>query len=127
MHALLGALRDGYWERHYTVRSGESKSAMALVGASRVTEMLANVFYPWAILERPEKWEDYRALGAELSNRRLKVAATRLFATDPRQAELLKSAVIQQGLLQVYEDFCMQDESDCAACLFPRQVAQWRS
>jgi hypothetical protein len=126
IHKLLGALRDDYWERHYTVRSGASKSAMALVGPSRVTEMLANVFYPWAMLDRPEKWEDYRALGAELSNRRVEVAAARLFATDPRQAELLKSAAMQQGLLQVYEDFCMQDESDCAACLFPRQVAQWR-
>jgi hypothetical protein len=49
-----------------------------------------------------------------------------LFATDARHGELLKSAAMQQGLLQVYEDFCMQDESDCAACLFPRQVAQWR-
>jgi uncharacterized protein YmfQ (DUF2313 family) len=124
-HKLFSALRDEYWEHHYTVRSGPAKSAMALVGASRVTEMLANVFYPWAILDRPEKWEDYRALPAELSNRRVETAAARLFATDPRQAELLKSAAMQQGLLQIYEDFCMQDESDCAACLFPRQVAQW--
>jgi hypothetical protein len=126
-HKLLAALRDDYWERHYTVRSPGSKSAMALVGASRATEMLANVFYPWAILDRPEKWEDYRALAAGLSNRRLQVAAARLFATDPRQAGLLKSTAMQQGLLQIYEDFCMQDESDCAACPFPRQVAQWRA
>ena len=125
IHKLLGGLRDEYWERHYTVRSAASKSAMALVGASRVTEMLANVFYPWAILERPEKWEQYRTLAAELSNRRVEVAAARLFATDARQAELLKSAAMQQGLLQVYEDFCMQDATDCAACLFPRQMAQW--
>jgi len=125
-HKLLGSLRDEYWEHHYTVRSGASKSAMALVGASRVTEMLANVFYPWAILDHPEKWEDYRALGAELSNRRVEVAAARLFATDARQVELLKSAAMQQGLLQIHEDFCMEDESDCAACLFPRQVAQWQ-
>jgi hypothetical protein len=98
---------------------------MALVGASRVTEMMANVFYPWAILEHPEKWEEYKAMSAELSNRTVQVAAARLFATDPRQAELLKSMAMQQGLLQIYEDFCMQDETDCAACLFPRQVAQW--
>ena len=125
-HKILTGLRDEYWERHYTVQSEESKSAMALIGASRVSEMLVNVFYPWAIIEHPEKWEDYRALPAELSNRRVEVAAARLFATDARQGELLKSAAIQQGLLQVYEDFCMQDERDCAACLFPRQVAQWR-
>jgi len=127
VHKLLSGLRDEYWERHYTVRSKASGSAgMALIGASRVTEMLANVLYPWAILEHPEKWEHYRTLAADLSNRRTEVAAARLFATDPRQKELLKTIAMQQGLLQIYEDFCMQDESDCTACLFPRQVAQWR-
>jgi len=124
---LLAGLRDDYWERHYTVRSAASPSPMALVGASRTTEMLANVFYPWVILERPEKWEPYRAMTAELSNRRVQVAAARLFATDPRQASLLKSAAMQQGLLQIYEDFCMQDATDCAACLFPTQLSQWHS
>jgi len=122
---LLGGLHDGYWQHHYTVRSGATKSAMALIGASRVTEMLINVFYPWIILDQPEKWEAYRALPAELSNQRTEVAAARLFANDERQAGLLRSAAMQQGLLQIYEDFCMQDESDCAACLFPRQVAHW--
>jgi hypothetical protein len=126
LRKLLGGLRDDYWERHYTVRSGESKTAMALIGNSRVTEMMANVFYPWTIIEHPEKWEEYGKLGAELSNRRVRVAAARLFAGEgPRQADLLKSTAMQQGLLQIYEDFCMRDESDCAACLFPRQVGQW--
>jgi hypothetical protein len=122
---LLTGLRDEYWEHHYTVQSAAAKSAMALIGDSRVTEMLMNVFYPWVILDQPTKWEEYRALAAEQSNRRVEVAAARLFATDPRRIELLKSAATQQGLLQIYEDFCMQDQSDCAACLFPRQVAQW--
>jgi hypothetical protein len=125
IHGLLEGLRDPYWDHHYTVRSAASAGAMALVGAARVTDMLANVFYPWVILERPEKWEGYRAMAAEPPSRRVKVAATRLFGLDPRQGDLLKSVAFQQGLLQVYEDFCMQDESDCAACLFPRQVAQW--
>ena len=127
LRAVLGNLRDDYWEHHYTVRSGESKAAMALVGSSRVAEMLANVFYPWAIFEKPELWEEYRKLAAELTNRRVETAAARLFSNDPRQAEMMKTVAMQQGLLQIYEDFCMQDESDCAACLFPRQVAQWHT
>jgi hypothetical protein len=125
IHRLLEALRDPYWDHHYTVRSAASAGAMALIGAARVTDMLANVFYPWVILERPERWEGYRTMAAEPASRRVKVAATRLFGVDPRQTELLRSVAFQQGLLQVYEDFCMQDASDCAGCLFPRQVAQW--
>jgi len=124
-HQLLAPLHDDYWTRHYTVRSAESKAPMALLGSSRITEMLANVFYPWAILEHPGKWDTYLTLPAELASRVTKVAAARLFATDPRQAALLKSIAMQQGLMQIYEDFCMRDATDCAACPFPRQVAQW--
>jgi uncharacterized protein YmfQ (DUF2313 family) len=125
IHAVLSGLRDEYWEHHYTVQSGASNAAMALIGAARVTDMLANVFYPWAIIEQPKKWEEYCALGAEAPSRRVAIAAARLFAKDARQQELFKSTAMQQGLLQIYEDFCMQDQSDCAACLFPRQVNQW--
>jgi hypothetical protein len=32
---------------------------------------------------------------------------------------------MQQGLLQVYEDFCLRDASDCARCRFPEQLARW--
>ena len=125
IHKLLAGLRDDYWEHHYTVRSAASAGAMALIGAARVTDMLANVFYPWVILDHPEKWEGYRAMAADTASRRVKIAAARLFSDDPRRAKLLHGVAAQQGLLQVYEDFCMRDASDCANCLFPRQVAQW--
>jgi hypothetical protein len=122
---LLGGLSDEYWEHHYTVKSAAAKSPMAIIGDSRIVEMLLNVFYPWAIAEHPDKWEGYRALNAEQSNRRVEIAAARLFAGEPERMKLLRNAAMQQGLLQIYEDFCMRDETDCAACLFPRQVAQW--
>ena len=38
-----------YWDFHYTVTSKTSARRMALVGESRVTEMLANVFFPLAM------------------------------------------------------------------------------
>jgi hypothetical protein len=28
-------------------------------------------------------------------------------------------------LLQIYEDFCQRDSSDCEQCLFPSQLAKW--
>ena len=62
---------------------------------------------------------------ARLSNRRLETAATRLFGDDPRRAAFLKTVAQQQGLLQIYEDFCLQDNSDCAQCPFPEQMHKW--
>ena len=97
---------------------------MALVGESRVTEMLANVFFPLAIARDETRWIGFKNLRAPLTNRRVEVAALRLFGDSPRRREFLKSAALQQGLLQIYEDFCLRDASDCARCLFPQQLAR---
>jgi len=70
-------------------------------------------------------WAEYEKLPAQLSNRRLETAATRLFGNDPRRKEFLRTVAQQQGLLQIYEDFCMQDNSDCTQCPFPEQMAKW--
>jgi len=127
LRQLFLNLRDEYWDSHYTLVSQPASARMALLGESRITDMLANVFYPRAILSDPKRWEEYRKLPAVLSNRRLETAATRLFGESLARKELLKTAVAQQGLLQIYEDFCMRDASDCDQCLFPKQVAQWRA
>jgi hypothetical protein len=118
-------LHDEYWDFHFTVSSSPAARRMALVGESRVTEMLANVFFPLAAARDAKRLIGYRNLRASLTNRRVEVAALRLFGDSPRKIGLLKSAAIQQGLLQIYEDFCMRDDSDCAQCLFPAQLTRW--
>ncbi len=121
----FASLADEYWDFHYTVTSKKAARRMALVGESRVTEMLANVFFPLAVSEDDKRWIGFKNLRAPLSNQRVEVAALRLFGESPRQHEFLKFAALQQGLLQVYEDFCMRDSTDCARCLFPRQLEKW--
>ena len=66
------------------------------------------------------------SLPARLTNRRLETAAARLFGGNPRRREFTKTVAYQQALLQIYEDFCLQDNSDCAHCPFPEQIAKWK-
>ena len=98
---------------------------MALIGEARVTDMLVNVFFPLAIAADPRRWIGYKNVPAVLGNRRVETAAQRLFGDGALRGAMLKTAALQQGLLQIYEDFCMRDASDCAACLFPSQLAKW--
>jgi hypothetical protein len=125
IHDFFARLKDEYWDFHYTVTSKTTARRMALVGDSRVTEMLANVFLPLAIARDEARWADFKKLRAPLANQRVEVAALRLFGEGARKKEFLKSVALQQGLLQIYEDFCLRDASDCARCPFPRQLAQW--
>ena len=114
-----------FWNFHYTLTADPSPKKMALIGESRVADILANVLFPFWLADDIDVWAEYAKLPARLSNRRLETAGTRLFGSDPRRAQFLKTVVHQQGLLQIYEDFCMQDNSDCAQCPFPEQMAKW--
>jgi hypothetical protein len=127
------ALEHPFWNFHYTLTSGASSKQMALIGESRVADILANVLFPFWLAYETEfsnspntrLWAEYAKLPAQLSNRRLETAATRLFGNDPRGKEFLRTLAHQQGLLQIYEDFCMTDNSDCAQCPFPEQMRKW--
>ena len=131
---FFSSLDHPFWKFHYTLTAKASPKAMALIGESRVADILANVLFPFWIAEdadpsaplRTSLWPAYAKLSAQLSNRRLETAATRLFGDDPRRAQFLKTVVHQQGLLQIYEDFCMRDNSDCAQCPFPEQMRKWQ-
>jgi len=123
-----------FWNFHYTLTSKTSQKKMALIGEARVADILANVLFPfWLAHDLDPSGSlgknvraEYAKLPAQLSNRRLETGATRLFGTDPRRKQFLKTVAHQQGLLQIYEDFCMRDNSDCAQCPFPEQLKGWQ-
>jgi hypothetical protein len=122
-----------FWNFHYTLTSKEAPKKMALIGEARVADILANVLFPFWLAHDLDPsgslgknvWKEYAKLPAQLSNRRLETGATRLFGADPRRKQFLKTVANQQGLLQIYEDFCMRDNSDCAQCPFPEQMKEW--
>ena len=119
-------LSHPFWNFHYTLTSDAVPTEMAIVGQSRVAEILANVLLPLFLAEGCDIWPDYQKLRARLTNRRLETGATRLFGADPRRPRFTKTIAQQQGLLQIYEDFCLQDNSDCAQCPFPEQMQKWK-
>jgi len=126
MHRFFASLRHEYWDFHYTLTSQPSPGRMALIGAERVNAILLNVALPMALREHPLDLVKLQALVAPDFNAHIKTAALRLFGVDARCIPLLKTALHQQGLLQIYQDFCCQDLSDCHQCALPEQLAQWR-
>ena len=127
------AMDHPFWNFHYTLISKAAPKKMALIGEARLADILANVLFPFWLAHdldpsaslTKNAWAEYVKLPAQLSNRRLETGATRLFGSDPRRKQFLKTVANQQGLLQIYEDFCMRDNSDCAQCPFPEQMKQW--
>ena len=125
---FLTSLGDPFWSHHYTLASKRMDKPVALVGGTRATEMLANVFFPLAVAARPERWAEYQKVPAPATNRRVETAVVRLFGVDVETAgstEWAGTALHQQGILQIYEDFCLQDDSNCENCPFPERVGRF--
>jgi hypothetical protein len=121
----LESLSDEYWDTHYTLLAEPSARSLALLGNTRVQEMLANVVYPLLVPERDALWEEYLKLPALLENEKVTRAAARLFGQSARAKEFQRKLHQQQGLLQLYEDFCLEDDSNCAECPFPERLREW--
>lgn len=123
----LSGLSHPYWERHFSLGSAATPKPVRLVGRDRLRDLLGNVVFPGAIAISADRWSDYLGLGGVASNQKLRRAALRLFGPEERRKKLFTRYYHQQqGLLQIYEDFCLEDASDCHHCPFPEQLAQWR-
>lgn len=121
----LLSLTHDFWSTHYTLLAEGSAKPLALIGETRVQEMLANVAYPLLMPERTRLWAEYLELPALLDNQKVRRAVQRLFGESELGTVFQKKLHHHQGLLQVYEDFCLEDDSACADCPFPERLKQW--
>lgn len=125
---LAKTLSHPFWDRHYTVRAKPAPKAMKLIGKDRVRDILGNVLFPYFMGVAEDQWRRFACLGGVDSNQKLKRASLRLFGNDEARQKLFTSYYHQQqGLLQIYSDFCLKDASECEQCPFPEQLVQWQT
>ncbi len=111
---------------HNTLHSRQTMRPVALFGTARVNEFLANYYIPrWANVHPSAAWNALLKLPGGTPSDPVRRAATRLFGTRPDQDTFQRKLWQQQALLQIYQDFCLQDASDCHQCPFPEQLGQW--
>ena len=123
---FLATLDHPFWSRHHTLASKPAARPLALVGRDRALELLANHLVPLALLEDPGfTWDAYLALRAPAPNDKVRRAAIRLFGARDDLPALLRPLAHHQALLEVYQDFCLDDLSGCSDCLFPEQLQLW--
>jgi len=117
-------IRDPFWEKHATLTGAPLTTPCRLLGEERVHDILINVFWPMASLADPD--EAQRALRnlSTAANGAARIASQRLLtsALTPKQA---REALVQQGLLQIFRDYCQTDCSQCRDCSFPELVKSW--
>ena len=119
----MSGLSHPFWDHHFTLISRPTIRPIHLLGQTRINEILANVIHPMLVTTNQADWDAYKRIRAELGNRRLSIVCKRLFGETDRAREHIRFLYQQQGLLQIFEDFCLADATNCASCRFPEVVA----
>ena len=122
--AHLESLTHPYWSTHYTLAAKPSPVKLALLGAQRIRDILANLVYPLLVPDREELWPRYLKLPAPVESTKTNIAGLRLFGSAERAEKFSAKLWHHQALLQIYEDFCLAGETGCEGCPFPEQVAR---
>jgi hypothetical protein len=130
---IFQAPRDDYWSWHWTFRSARLKKPQPLLGEKRVTDLAMNVVLPW-LWSRAREGRNalltsavdhrFNVWPAAEDNSVLRLARQRLLGRTNAQSSALRTAVAQQGLLQIVRDFCDHSNATCDGCNFPELVRQ---
>ncbi|MDX2227456.1 MAG: DUF2851 family protein [Verrucomicrobiae bacterium] len=118
-------LEDLHWQSHCSLAGTTLRRPTALLGSSRWREMTVNLLLPlahaWATdpVRRHESEEVYASYPSLQDNRISRLAVERL-QLSPRDCATARR---HQGLIQIYQDFCLADRSDCQNCPFPELVS----
>ena len=124
----LQGVSDPYWDFRSTWGGLRSRQRQALIGVDRAHALLVNVLVPFQAAQgrsamRPE--QVLASLPRESSNQLLRQTAVHLFGTH-HPVSLYATGLRQQGLLQIFHDYCLNDRSRCATCAFPTLLSDWK-
>lgn len=117
-----------YWSHRLSLGGAPRARRVAILGTDRVESIAINLVIPLAATHvgTPLRPVDLlEALRPEPFSQPMKQAAHYLFGPDAPSV-LFKSTVRRQGLLQIFQDFCLQDRSRCASCPLPPHLARAR-
>lgn len=123
---FLHALDHPFWSHRHTLTSAASPGRVSLFGRNHALELIANHLAPLAMHEDGMTWRAYQKLRNSSPNDKVKRCSLRLFGSVKAAAPWTRRVCHHQALLQIYQDFCLEDTSDCQDCPFPEQLLQWK-
>ena len=94
----------------------------ALIGQKRVSAILTNVIVPFYAAERGMPPDTFSHLPPEDISSPMKTAAWYLLGRDHNPALYAGNNILQQGLLQIFLDFCLQAKAGCRGCRLLKKI-----
>lgn len=110
-----------YWSRRLGFSGKLQNSDIAIVGSDRVAAIESNVILPFLAANRIPVKNLLNHIPAEHDNSLIRQTAFALLGRDQNPA-LYRTGLRQQGLIQIFHDFCLNNRSACRDCLLPKAL-----
>lgn len=110
-------------ESVYSFTGGCLPKSSALIGPACAAVITTNAIVPYvaAVTGLPAS-EIFTSVKPEMTSAPMRAMANRLFGRDHNPVALYeKDGILQQGLLQIFNDFCLNSRSGCADCKFGKE------
>jgi len=125
LESLFTGLEGSFWQHRCTFDGKRAAKQMGLVGADRAALIIVNVIVPVLLLHaRRTKDEDLEQLLHWMYVKLPRLQGTsvetfmvqRVFGGDEQAAKVISNTRRQQGIYQVFKDFCEKDDRGCRRC-----------
>jgi hypothetical protein len=107
-----------YWHRRLSLGGKPQHSDIALLGTRRVSAVVTNVLIPYMAALDIDVTSLLDVLPPEQDNCLIRQTAFTLFGRDHNPA-FYRHGLRQQGLIQIFHDFCLNKRSTCSQCRLP--------
>ncbi len=124
--SIFLGLYDDFWSHYYTFRGRRLKNKERLIGRERSAVIFINIIIPVLLVYARKKGDTvleerlFKAykLHSKLSpNNITRFMNYRILGKDTQDTGVVNTARRQQGLLQVFKDFCESDDIACERCV----------
>lgn len=106
-----------FWNQRLLFNSTPSQEHdYKLIGVKRASAILTNAIIPFYAAEKRLPLNTFKNLPAEDTSSPMRTAAYYLLGRDHNPALYAGNNLLQQGLLQIYLDFCLPAKSSCQEC-----------
>jgi hypothetical protein len=104
-----------YWEHRLTFSGKESSRTTVLLGDKRIASIIINVIIPFLAATGKKITPLLPHLPSEQDNSLIRRTAFNLFGRD-HNPTMYNTSLRQQGLLQIFYDFCLNMRNGCPNC-----------
>jgi hypothetical protein len=125
---LLCVPATGYWSTRSTFDGRPFRKEYALIGRERVDEIILNIIIPVVFLHSQSNKDVslqekvlnlYRSYPKLMDNYYTRFMKQRLFQSEQKAlSDIVKTACVQQGLIEIFLDFCKKGYEGCDSCAF---------